>query len=275
MIAQSAPRTAVLPEDSPFLCHACGGHTCTELLDRQYRRCADPDCGLIQQAVLPVEPFGQYTRTAYDAVRASPRNASLPLRAWERFNHDMAVARIRLEQLAPYLPPPAEYPNIRGRWLDIGCGTAAFLCTARRAGYDVTGVEQDARFGTEVTAVTAVPVLEFGCLAMPACLARQTPFDFVSLFDVLEHLFDPAGTIRAAHQLLRNGGQLVIEVPDAGALSDLEAELPAWKHLRPGEHLTHWNQGALHKLLEPLGFTLVHSARPVLHKLQTVWRHSC
>lgn len=97
-----------------------------------------------------------------------------------------------------------------GRFLEIGCAGGAFLHAARKAGYEVRGVEfSDAaaqlareRFGLDVF-TGDVTQAEF----------PDNAFDVVFMGDVLEHLPDPVATCREVHRIMAPGGIFVIECP--------------------------------------------------------------
>ncbi|MEZ4580535.1 MAG: class I SAM-dependent methyltransferase [Caldilineaceae bacterium] len=91
-----------------------------------------------------------------------------------------------------------------GALLDVGCAAGTFLLAMSHWGLDGNGVELNAaevarqtreRYGLDVIAGT----LEDAHLA-PA------QFDAVTMWDVLEHVYDPAQTLREIHRLLKPGG---------------------------------------------------------------------
>lgn len=97
----------------------------------------------------------------------------------------------------------------RGRLLDIGCAGGTFLAEARKAGFDVAGLEINeamaksarARYGLDVT---CAPI---------ECAEIEGLFDAVTLMDVLEHVPEPLEALRRIHGWLRPGGVLFIRGP--------------------------------------------------------------
>jgi SAM-dependent methyltransferase len=67
-------------------------------------------------------------------------------------------------------------------------------------------------------------------------------FDLVTLYHVLEHLAEPAATVRMLRERLRPGGHLVIEVPN------VEATCQAPAHTYHRAHLTTWGIPTLERL---------------------------
>ena len=56
--------------------------------------------------------------------------------------------------------------------------------------------------------------------------------DFIIGCHVIEHVFDPIGTVRFAHRKLRPGGSLLLVVPDAGRTFDRDRPLTSLDHLK-------------------------------------------
>jgi ubiquinone/menaquinone biosynthesis C-methylase UbiE len=79
------------------------------------------------------------------------------------------------------------------------------------------------------------------------------PFDVVTMFDVLEHVFCPRTFLAEARRLLAPIGRLVIETPNmAGLMPRLMGAGHPW--VRPPEHLTYFTPPTLRRLLEQGGF---------------------
>ena len=138
-----------------------------------------------------------------------------------------------------------------GKLVDIGCGDGSFLLEARRAGWSVAG--------TEINARIPAPGLEiWGSIAD---LHAVGPFDCISLWHCLEHLRDPAASIRELVELLRPGGVLVIAVPNAGGW---QARLfrRNWLHLDVPRHLHHFGLRSLERLVNQCGL-----------EVRRIWHH--
>lgn len=93
---------------------------------------------------------------------------------------------------------------------DLGCGPGALVMRLAAAGYDAVGVDASA----EAIGLAR----ERGVRVLPGSLPREVPLepgscDGVILSDVLEHLDDDRGAVRAAAGLLRPGGVLICTVP--------------------------------------------------------------
>jgi len=99
-----------------------------------------------------------------------------------------------------------------GRLLDIGCATGTFLRGARNHGnWDLYGVEIN-EHAAQVARMHGINV-RLGTLEQSGF--EDAFFDVVTLWDVLEHLHNPASTLREIYRIIKSDGILVIRVPNA------------------------------------------------------------
>jgi len=138
------------------------------------------------------------------------------------------------------------------RLLDLGCGNGEFVARMREAGWEAEGLEVDAqavRFAREA-----------GLAVRHEALTEDTfppeRFDAITLSHVIEHLHDPAETLRICRRILCPGGVLWIATPNLGALGR-ERYGADWLGLDPPRHLVLFTPESLRGLLERLGFTTV------------------
>jgi SAM-dependent methyltransferase len=132
--------------------------------------------------------------------------------------------------------------------LDAGCGTGGNLELLGRLGR-VTGLESDAEARQVAAERNFAPVLA-GSLPDDVPLADAT-FDLVTLLDVLEHIDDDAGALRAAARLLRPAGFLVLTVPAYACL---------WsRHDEVHHHKRRYTRGALRERVACTGLTVRHA----------------
>jgi SAM-dependent methyltransferase len=114
-----------------------------------------------------------------------------------------------LAEMARYLPT-VEPSSGGGRGIaEIGCGSGGMLEALGRFGAAV-GVEQDPALRERARARG----LDVRAGALPHDLPLEAGrWDAVCLFDVLEHVDDEGGSLRACRRLLVPDGRLVVTVP--------------------------------------------------------------
>ena len=143
----------------------------------------------------------------------------------------------------------ARRPNAGGRLLDVGCGEGTFLASASAA-YDAYGVELDPVAAERARAHLPGRITTGTLDDLPADIDA---FDVITLFEVLEHVADPLGTLIECRRRLRPAGEIVISVPNRlrrGADDD-----PVdW----PPNHLTRWTPTAMNALLKRAGLAARH-----------------
>jgi SAM-dependent methyltransferase len=105
----------------------------------------------------------------------------------------------------------------RGRLLDVGCAAGFFLDEARRRGWDAHGCELSAYAHAHATEALRLDVKRSGFLD-PAFTPSAESFDVITMFNVLEHIPDPAAVADRLFALLRPGGFLFLETWDPRSL---------------------------------------------------------
>jgi SAM-dependent methyltransferase len=128
-----------------------------------------------------------------------------------------------------------------GRLLDIGAMKGEFLYAARGAGWQVDGVE----FSASVPNLFNVPIRYGEFVDMQFAPAS---FDCVTMWAVLEHVYEPRSYVRKIAQLLADGGTFLGVVTN---FNSLQAHL-----LRADDyprHLTMFTKSSLRRLLGEAG----------------------
>ena len=150
-----------------------------------------------------------------------------------------------------------DLPPRPGRLLDVGAATGFFVEQARAAGWDAIGVEPS-------DWAAAYARNELGMDVRTGTLEKMRfpdeTFDVVTLWEVIEHLPDPSGTLAEIRRVLKPGGRLVLSTPDAGTLA---ARLSGRQWLgwrKVPEHLFYFDRPNLDRLLVGAGF------QPVRHR---------
>jgi SAM-dependent methyltransferase len=204
-------------------------------------RCSN--CGLVYQNPRPrAAEIGFYYPEQYDSYVMPPwANPSLLARMLQLYG-----LKKRWKYLERWAPTHGQR-----RILDVGCATGAFLAAGSHS-WSKVGVELSAtaanyardRFGLEV---------HQGVVEDAPLPARS--FDVVTLWDVLEHLYDPIGTLCRVRELLRPDGILVGRVPN---VDSWEAKLSGryWAGLDQPRHIFVPGGGTLEGILRRAGFVI-------------------
>lgn len=209
-------------------------------------------CGVCGHRELDPHPAPAEVAALYDATYyANPAFATTDHHAYfgyadyirDRAHIQTRLARV-LDRIASRVP--------RGRLLDVGCGLGFFVEVALEAGWDAWGVDANADAVGWATAHVTDRVLEAPAGALPF---PDGHFDCVVMFDVIEHLLDPATDLGEAWRVLRPGGLLVVATPDAGSLPARLLRSRWLEVQRAPEHIHFFDIGSLSVLLARAGFT--------------------
>lgn len=143
-------------------------------------------------------------------------------------------------------------PKRKGRLLDIGCRTGQFLYEIKRRGlaFQTTGLDFDKK-AIEVAKRLLGPGNVYVMSLEEFCTGNsEKDFDMVTLFQVLEHQWDPVGFLQMVKELLPPGGYVILAVPNR----DMWQAPFYWDY--PPMHLTRWSVRALRFFLEKYGFSV-------------------
>lgn len=145
------------------------------------------------------------------------------------------------------------------RFADIGAGYGLFLAELKIAApaWSLTAIEPDSRLAAicrnEGFTTIARTVEDFsdGELAM----------DFVSAFEVLEHVFNPLEFLTACRRLLRPGGFALVTTLTISGF-DLQVLWDRSRSITPPQHLNFPAVGAVERFASRAGFDVVDVATP-------------
>lgn len=139
-----------------------------------------------------------------------------------------------------------------GQVLDIGCGTGEFLNAMQQSKYEVTGIEpnEDARkqarrnYGLKVIDENQIKEL------------RKTHFNVITLWHVLEHVYNLEERISQLQELIATEGILIVAVPNPSSF-DAKHYGKFWAAYDCPRHLYHFNQITIRKLFGKYGFEVI------------------
>lgn len=138
-----------------------------------------------------------------------------------------------------------------GHFLDIGCGTGAFLHTLKDAGYITSGVEPLTQ-ARQLASQKGISVYD----SLGSIEDTNRTFDGISLWHVFEHMYDIRANMQQFYKHLSNNGYLFVAVPIRDSF-DAAYYKGNWAAYDLPRHLHHFSRKALVGLAEDLGFVLV------------------
>lgn len=148
----------------------------------------------------------------------------------------------------------------KGECLDIGCGGGEFLKAMYRRGWSVKGTELP---GTAFERAERKLPGRIVCTDRFETAARPGSCDLVTMWQVFEHLKNPAEVLTACRDLLAEGGILAIGVPNPESWQARWGR-EDWLHLDPPRHLHIQPVQTLVREAEALGFEWVATRHPWL-----------
>lgn len=139
-----------------------------------------------------------------------------------------------------------------GDLLDAGCGTGELLAFMREAGWRVRGLERDAN-AAEWGRKNLQLEIQSGSIDTLAHSLQQ--YDVITMWHVLEHIYDPNAALHLLFQCLKKGGVLIVAVPNL-ASCDAKFYHRHWIALDVPRHVNHYTLPTLAQCATQQGFTL-------------------
>ena len=137
--------------------------------------------------------------------------------------------------------------------LDVGCGLGQFVEVANRSGWIAEGLELS-RGAVNFARRQGLAVQELDFLSSAI---KPNSYDLVTLFEVIEHVPNPAAFLRRAEEIVRPGGLVYLTTPNF-ASADRRLLGRGWKILHR-EHLTYFTPRTLRALVKKTSrFEILH-----------------
>ena len=179
-------------------------------------------------------------------------------------SHEYRVERFgreRVEILKRFLSS-----DIVPKYLDVGCATGFVVEAATKAGWDAQGIELNP-VAVDYAKSRGLNVVQ-GKLDT-SNLVRES-FDVISMFDVLEHLSDPAEITQQAIEYLKPGGLLFLYVPNYDSASRILMGAEA-HFIWPTHHLTYFNIETITDFLKRRGLKIELTVTEGLDIADYIW----
>ena len=265
-----------------YLCGATGEPLYENMKDRLYgapgtwnlKRCPEPGCGLLWLDPMPAEEdIDKAYKDYYTHVEVNPVRRGWLKRAyghakmgyWARkygYRKDSVGRWKKLLGMMIHLHPGRSsemnfsvmyLPSRRnGHLLDVGCASGQALQFMAELGWQVQGVDFDAR----AVQIARKKGLEVRLGSLEAQAFPSDSFDAITMSHLIEHVHDPLSLLRECRRILKPGGHLVMVTPNSGSWGHQRFG-PNWMHLDPPRHLHIFSGQSLHGLIGRAGFQLL------------------
>lgn len=140
----------------------------------------------------------------------------------------------------------------KGRILDIGCGAGDFLSVFSSDEWELYGIEPNPLGYTLTNQRIKINILNRKLIE---CEFPKKFFDVITLWHVLEHIYNPNEELQEIGRILKKDGILVISVPNVNGLG-FKLGKKYWIHLDSPRHLYHYDPETIKKLLNKNGFEI-------------------
>ena len=204
------------------------------------------DCGLLYLTPRPKpENMEHYYPESYTPYKTAIEDESWALMRW-----------VRRRNIGQYRRIVEKYtPVSRKKILDVGCSTGIFLAEMRSTGWQTQGIELSTsaaqyaqeRFGLDISAGRLTEVYQ---TIRPESLSAAT------MWDVLEHTYDPLQTLRILNTRLMLDGIVVLTIPHWESL-DRKLFGHYWIGYDAPRHLHVFTRAILKKLLDQAGYEIL------------------
>lgn len=169
-----------------------------------------------------------------------------PYRRTVRSLHSQLVKIIHRFKLRPRVRIIKQFRKT-GRLLDVGCAAGEFIHELRRtSNWKVQGVEVNARMARIARRQLDLDVF---CGRLSEAKFQNSSFDVVTMWDVLEHLYNPLATLVEVQRILKPGGLFIGSVPNGESL-DARIFGRYWAGLDFPRHLYVFSSSTLTSLLK-------------------------
>lgn len=164
-----------------------------------------------------------------------------------------AYRRLVLRDHVRFAAEAIGHSRATGPLLDAGCGGGLFLGMLRERGLRVLGLDYSREAAAIAWRRQLAPAV---CATLDAAPFRAGSMGALTMFHVLEHLYDPRAYLTAARDLLQPDGRLIVQVPNA-ACWQFHLLGRRWNGVDVPRHIFDFRGDDVEKLLHACGFEVV------------------
>lgn len=235
-------------KDPMTKCKVCGSRGSEEFVTKTFRniestwrRCTD--CGVLFLFPSPTQDeLIQYYKQDYK-YKESPDFISHAFR-FSNDNRDIVFNEYQLS-LKDIGISIKDLKN--DKILDYGCANGFFLDFCA-----LNGIPKRNLFGFDIAQDLLKEVIQKQYKILSE--DHKNFFDYIFLWDVLEHCLDPQELLKSLRNYLKRDGQIILQTPRAGIIS--ESLRDQWAHFLPVEHVLIYSREALIRLFDQGGLRL-------------------
>jgi 2-polyprenyl-3-methyl-5-hydroxy-6-metoxy-1,4-benzoquinol methylase len=134
--------------------------------------------------------------------------------------------------------------------LDIGCGNGHFLQACQQSGWNIFGMELDPDTAARAAALTD-QIIYPDLKSIP----KDATFEMITLWHVLEHVYDLDGYFNFFKSRINQGGKLLLALPNAKSY-DANYFKEFWAAYDVPRHIYHFSPETIQSLARKHGFKL-------------------
>ncbi len=168
-----------------------------------------------------------------------------------------SLAKREKKIFLPRLSKIEEYVKKKGRVLDVGCSIGIFLSEAKKRGWIPFGIEFSEKAALECES-KGIPISR---VPIESSDFQPESFDAITMWETLEHVFDPQAVLLSVLRLLRKDGVLLMTMPNIEG-ADFRILGPAHTNIAPPAHLNFFSPSTVRQILKRLSFDIVEIETP-------------
>lgn len=234
-----------------YPCNFCGsdeytvifrGKDLMEQLPGQFQMVRCKSCGLLRQNPrLDWVDLQNYYLPSHGSYKPLlPNSSSALTRFIFRYGHWK-----RVNLVSKYVPS--------GEWLEVGCGSGLILQEAVfRNKWQLRAIEPNNQMARYVQDSLKIPV---STIPFEDYSGADESLDVITMWDVLEHLPNPADALKKVHKLLRDGGYFIFQIPNYDSWNRAIFK-NVWGGYDLPRHLYLFPKTSLQELLRYSGFNI-------------------
>jgi 2-polyprenyl-3-methyl-5-hydroxy-6-metoxy-1,4-benzoquinol methylase len=206
------------------------------------------DCSLrFTQDVPDEESIGRYYQSE-DYISHSNTSKGLVNQVYQKVRNHTLLQKAKLI---------IDNTVAKGRILDLGAGTGAFLDTMKNKGWEIFGIEPDTGARQQAKNLFGLDLADTNSLNdLPA-----KHFDAITLWHVLEHVHQLHNYIDRLKDLLKPGGKIFIAVPNYSSVDGAVYKL-FWAAYDVPRHLYHFTPKSMQVLMQKHSLNII-SKKPM------------